>query len=62
MNDGTVWVEHRDGCAWVTLDRPPPNLFTPALIARLTDVFAALRATGRAAQMRAGIYGRMKLP
>ncbi|RIK36986.1 MAG: enoyl-CoA hydratase, partial [Chloroflexi bacterium] len=44
MEQGTIHIEQRDGCAWVTLDRPPLNLFTPALIARLTDTFAALRA------------------
>ncbi len=38
-----VLVEHRDGCAWVTLNRPPLNLLTPGLIARLYEIFASLR-------------------
>jgi enoyl-CoA hydratase len=29
----------RDGCAWVTLDRPPLNLLTPDLIRLLRDAF-----------------------
>ncbi len=37
-----VRIEHRDGCAWVTLNRPPLNLFTPGLIARLHETFASL--------------------
>src|SRR5688572_13094530 len=44
VTNDLVHLEHRDGCAWVTLDRPPLNLFTPALIARLTEVFATLRS------------------
>jgi enoyl-CoA hydratase len=37
-----VRVEHRQGCAWVTLDRPPLNLIVPELIAELRAVFEAL--------------------
>ena len=45
--DGEVRVEHRDGCAWVTLDRPPLNLLTPELIGALREAFAGLRHDGR---------------
>ena len=41
---GTVRVERRGGCAWVTLDRPPLNLLEPGVIRALRDTFAALRA------------------
>ena len=44
--DGEVRVEHRDGCAWVTLDRPPLNLLTPELIAELGRAFGELRRDG----------------
>src|SRR2546422_5524935 len=37
-----VRVEKRNRCAWVTLDRPPLNLFTPDLIAALRETFDAL--------------------
>jgi enoyl-CoA hydratase/carnithine racemase len=43
MAERTVRVEHRDGVAWVTLDRPPLNLFNPSLVADLTATFTALR-------------------
>ena len=46
--DGEVRVEHRDGCAWVTLDRPPLNLLTPELIGALREVFVGLRQGERA--------------
>src|SRR5437764_7078201 len=36
-------VERREGCAWVTLDRPPLNLLTPALVATLRDALVELR-------------------
>jgi enoyl-CoA hydratase/carnithine racemase len=42
--DGEVRVEREGGCAWVTLDRPPLNLFAPALIDRLRAAFQALAA------------------
>lgn len=40
--DGTVHVERRGGCAWVTLDRPPLNLLEPGVIRALRDTFAGL--------------------
>ena len=40
--DGTVHVEQRGGCAWVTLDRPPLNLLEPGVIRALRDTFAGL--------------------
>jgi enoyl-CoA hydratase/carnithine racemase len=45
--DGEVRIEHRAGCAWVTLDRPPLNLLTPALIGALREAFVALRQDPR---------------
>ncbi len=39
---GLVRTEKRKGCAWVTLDRPPLNLFVPELIAELREAFEAL--------------------
>jgi enoyl-CoA hydratase len=44
MAESATHVELRDSCAWVTIDRPPLNLFNPALVAELTTVFAELRA------------------
>jgi enoyl-CoA hydratase/carnithine racemase len=43
-DDGEVRVERRDGCAWVTLDRPPLNLLAPAIIDRLRAAVQALSA------------------
>lgn len=40
--EGRVRVEQRDGCAWVTLDRPPLNLLEPGLIRALRDTFLGL--------------------
>jgi enoyl-CoA hydratase/carnithine racemase len=40
--EGRVRVEQRDGCAWVTLDRPPLNLLEPGLIRALRDTFHGL--------------------
>jgi enoyl-CoA hydratase len=40
---GRVDVQRRDGCAWVTLDRPPLNLLTAELVGRLRDAFIDLR-------------------
>jgi enoyl-CoA hydratase len=40
--DGRVRVEQRGGCAWVTLDRPPLNLFEPGIIRGLRDTFLGL--------------------
>jgi enoyl-CoA hydratase len=37
-----VRVEKRNRCAWVTLDRPPLNLFAPDLITALREAFDAL--------------------
>src|SRR5260370_30419312 len=37
-----VRVERKGRCAWVTLDRPPLNLFTPELIAAVRETFDAL--------------------
>src|SRR5438552_3062250 len=45
-------VERRAGCVWLTLDRPPLNLFTPELIERLRDTFVGLR---RGASVRAAV-------
>ena len=39
MADASVRVERRGGVAWCTLDRPPLNLFDPALIAALREAF-----------------------
>jgi enoyl-CoA hydratase/carnithine racemase len=39
---GSVRVERRGACAWITLDRPPLNLFTPSLIAELAATFRSL--------------------
>jgi enoyl-CoA hydratase len=41
--DGRVRTEFRDGCAWVTLDRPPLNLLTPDLIRILGETIQRLR-------------------
>ena len=40
--DGTVRVERRGGCAWVTLDRPPLNLLEPTVIRSLHESFTDL--------------------
>lgn len=40
--DGTVRVERRGGCAWVTLDRPPLNLLEPTVIRSLHETFTGL--------------------
>jgi enoyl-CoA hydratase/carnithine racemase len=40
--DGTVRVERRGGCAWVTLDRPPLNLLEPTVIRGLHETFTGL--------------------
>jgi len=40
--DGTVRVERRGGCAWVTLDRPPLNLLEPTVIRSLHETFTDL--------------------
>src|SRR5712692_10442511 len=37
-----VRVERKGRCAWVTLDRPPLNLFTPELIAAVRETFDTL--------------------
>ena len=42
-----VRVERLGATVWVTLDRPPLNLFTPALIAELRQTFDALGADPR---------------
>jgi len=42
MGDGTVHVERRGGCAWVTLDRPPLNLLVPDLLRAIRDAFQEL--------------------
>ena len=39
---GLVRIEKKKGSAWVTLDRPPLNLFVPELIAELRAAFEAL--------------------
>ena len=41
-----VRVEVRQGCAWVTLDRPPLNLIVPELIAELRATFDGLARDG----------------
>jgi enoyl-CoA hydratase/carnithine racemase len=47
-----VSVAKKDGCAWVTLDRPPLNLIVPELIAELRAAFDAL---ARDASVRAAV-------
>jgi enoyl-CoA hydratase len=47
-----VKVDERDGCAWVTLDRPPLNLIVPELIAELRTTFERL---GRDERVRAAV-------
>jgi enoyl-CoA hydratase/carnithine racemase len=47
-----VRVDKRNGCAWVTLDRPPLNLIVPELIAELRGAFDAL---ARDAGVRAAV-------
>jgi enoyl-CoA hydratase/carnithine racemase len=42
QTDEGVRVERQDGCAWVTLDRPPLNLFTIQTLASLRKIFALL--------------------
>ena len=42
MADGELRVEHRNGCAWVTLDRPPLNLLAPDLIRAIREAFEGL--------------------
>jgi enoyl-CoA hydratase/carnithine racemase len=42
-----VRIENRDGCAWVTLDRPPLNLLVPELIAAIRDGFRGLAGNPR---------------
>jgi enoyl-CoA hydratase/carnithine racemase len=41
-SDGRVRVDVREGCAWVTLDRPPLNLFTAGLVETLRQAFEPL--------------------
>lgn len=50
--DGRVRLERRDGCAWITLDRPPLNLLTPDLIRLLRETVSPL---GRDASVRAAV-------
>ena len=38
-----VRVEERQGCVWVTLDRPPLNLIVPEMVAGLKAAFQTLR-------------------
>jgi enoyl-CoA hydratase/carnithine racemase len=45
--DGSLRVEEREGCAWVTLDRPPLNLLEPQLIRALREAFERLARQGR---------------
>jgi enoyl-CoA hydratase/carnithine racemase len=47
-----VRVEERQGCVWVTLDRPPLNLIVPEMIAGLKAAFDGL---ARDASVRAAI-------
>lgn len=42
-----VKIERRRGCAWVTLDRPPLNLFVPEMIAEVKSAFEELRDDAR---------------
>ena len=42
-----VRVERRGRCAWVTLDRPPLNLFTLELIAAVRETFDTLAGPKR---------------
>jgi enoyl-CoA hydratase/carnithine racemase len=44
MAGGAVEVDRRDHVAWVTLNRPPLNLFEPTLIHELRAAFEALAA------------------
>ena len=43
---GLVRIETKAGCAWVTLDRPPLNLFVPELIRDLHAAFDGLARDG----------------
>ncbi len=52
MADGTVHVERRGACAWVTLDRPPLNLLVPDLLRAIRDAFHQL---GRDPGVRAAV-------
>lgn len=47
-----VRVEERQGCAWVTLDRPPLNLIVPEMIDGVRTAFATL---GRDPTVRAAV-------
>jgi enoyl-CoA hydratase/carnithine racemase len=40
--EGDVRIGWRDRCAWVTIDRPPLNLFTPKLIELIAETFTSL--------------------
>jgi len=68
MADSTLAVERRGDVVWCALDRPPLNLFEPALIATLRATFealardAAIRAavvTGRGRAFTAGMDVRV---
>src|SRR5437899_3241915 len=51
-----VRVERRGRCAWVTLDRPPLNLFTLELIAAVRETFDTLaRDAGVGAAVGPGV-------
>ena len=50
--DGSLTVDNRGGCAWVTIDRPPLNLLVPELIRSLRD---AVEGLARNTQVRAAV-------
>ena len=50
--DGSLTVDNRGGCAWVTIDRPPLNLLVPELIRSVRD---AVEGLARNTQVRAAV-------
>jgi enoyl-CoA hydratase len=40
--EGDIRITWQGRCAWVTIDRPPLNLFTPKLIEQIAETFTSL--------------------